>query len=673
MKDTCIFKRVMTIMLAVVMVISMLACDVGVSYAASTFTRVTPFNIKVDGKTVKNRTYNHNNRFKDWIVLDGLDISAWQDSDTDFNKIKAAGADYVILRISGSYYGSGDQYDDVNFLTFYKNAKAAGLMVGAYVFSQATTTAEAEQEVEYAVNLLKSYGIKPSDLDLPVYMDYEFSGGSDGRLTKLQKKLGSGKFKTRATNCVEAFCTKMKALGYNTGLYANTSFLNSSCDGAGLGEKYDIWCAQYYTECEFTGTYDMWQYSSSAVISGVTGTSTADVNFWYLDKNRTSSASNDVANCVATNQAANATQKYTGNKLTPEYTLSLNGTTLTKGTDYTVAYIDNVDIGTGYAIIRGLGDYCGYKLIPFTITDQANDATDIVVTPDIEKGFDIVKNIGLTNFKTSDGAYGIKLSENAKKIGLTLTDTKLKGVVKGMTAAALKSLVSVDEEYEGYSIAAINGTLDHPIEDDAALATGNLLVVYNEEGTAVASVKITVDGDASITFSTAKYTYNSSSAGAKKPKVTVQLGDWVVADNINASNKRVNIKYPSGRKLPGKYTVTVTGVAGSGLEGTYKAAFNIVVKPISISSLKGGTRTITVKWKKQASKYVSGYQLQYCLYKDMPSEYVGTKKITSYKTVSKKLSTNYAGKYYARIRTYKTISGKKYYSSWSAVKAVTVK
>ena len=542
MRFNCTFNKIMITMLAVVMILTMAFCNVGEIFAVDTFERNSVFNVKVDGKTVKNRTYNHSTKFKNCLILDGLDMSAWQDSDTDFDKIKNAGADYVILKVSGSFYGSGKQYKDANFKTFYTNAKKAGLMVGAYVFSQATTTTEAKNEVEYAVNLLKSYDIKPSDLELPVYMDYEFSGANDGgRLCALEKKLGKSKFKTRATDCVKAFCDTMKSAGYNTGLYANTSFLNNSCDGATLGKTYEIWCAQYYTKCEFTGDYNMWQYSSSGVVSGVTGTSTADVNFWYLDKNRKAASDTDVAACVV-------------NKKESDLIVQLNGDALKKNTDYILSYID-----TDYAILRGLGKYSGYKVIDLaSVKDMPADnsaETDIIIEP---TPVDHVIDVELPSF-----SVGTKVS-------------------------AVKSAAVIKDDATGYSMKVLDKN-GKALSSKTVVTTGDQLAVYDPAGMEVATVTISVKGS--------------------------------------------------------------------------KAKFK---------SVKGGKK-IQLKWGKLASSKATGYQVQYCLYKDMPSEYVGTKTYKSYKTVSAKLSTNYKGTYYVRIRSYKTIRSKKNYSAWSAVKSVKIK
>ena len=102
-----------------------------------------------------------------------------------------------------------------------------------------------------------------------------------------------------------------------------------------------------------------------------------------------------------------------------------------------------------------------------------------------------------------------------------------------------------------------------------------------------------------------------------------------------------------------------------------EAVYQINPKGTTLSKLTGGGKKVTVKWKKQ-TKQVSGYQIQYGTKKDFSN----AKKVTvsGAKTVKKVIKSLKAKKYYyVRIRTYKTVSGKKYYSSWSKYKKVKTK
>ena len=307
-------------------------------------------------------TYYHNGRYTGNLIVNGVDISAWQSSKSSFAKAKAAGVDYAILRVTytnTSRFKSFRTNLDDNFATFYKNAKANGMMVGIYVFSQAKNTTEAIAEAKYAVNRLKALGIKPKDLELPVYMDYEFSGGVAGRLYGLKK--------TAATNAASAFCNTIKSYGYTPGIYANTTFFNKQLDTSKFGSDVDLWCAQYYKRCESGVRYSKWQYSSSSKIDGLLNSAgrkgNIDSNFWYLNKNVPKSALLTIKGKTTLSLA---------DAKAPKFTITNGKTTLKQGTDYIVGGIRNNRKGKAYAYIKGIGNYGGYALVPLTVADKTS-------------------------------------------------------------------------------------------------------------------------------------------------------------------------------------------------------------------------------------------------------------------------------------------------------------
>lgn len=175
--------------------------------------------------------------------------------------------------------------------------------------------------------------------------------------------------------------------------------------------------------------------------------------------------------------------------------------------------------------------------------------------------------------------------------------------------------------------------------------------------------------------------------------------DSVKLKNVTYTGKNVTPKVSIGiledeckegmtiQKIPSSaYKVTVTsknkkdvGAAKAKVKflgeykdlGTYTVSFKIIPKGTTLTSVKAGSKSFTAKWKKQASK-TTGYELRYSLYEEMYD--AKTVAVSSNKTLSKKVSklkenTNY----YVQVRTYKKISGKKYYSSWSEKKQVTTK
>lgn len=298
-------------------------------------------------------TYTHNDVFKDRILVNGIDVSAYQDN-IDWNRVKADGVDFAIIRVGGRGYGAaGRTYIDGYYRQNIENAKKAGVMVGIYYFSQAITEAEAIEEANIALELLGSY-----DIELPIFMDYEYAkdNANPGRL------ITANLSKEQATANAEAFCKTIEAAGHEAGIYANLMFLNDSIDGKALGEKYFIWEAQYNNQSTYQYTYDMWQYSSSGNVSGI-GTRT-DCDFWYLNKTADATQDKSIVNCQI--RVENVTYS-AGKNHEPAVEVTYNGKSLKKGVDYKVGYVNNSRLGTAYAFIKGIGEYTDYQTVPFEI------------------------------------------------------------------------------------------------------------------------------------------------------------------------------------------------------------------------------------------------------------------------------------------------------------------
>ena len=184
---------------------------------------------------------------------------------------------------------------------------------------------------------------------------------------------------------------------------------------------------------------------------------------------------------------------------------------------------------------------------------------------------------------------------------------------------------------------------------------------YGGKVTWIATGKIPASS-CSMTLSKTIFTYNGK---VQKPTVTVKDPN---GKTISSSNYKVT--YSSGCKNIGEYKVTVK-FNGSKYTGSLTKTFAIGPKSTSLKSLTTGTKYFTAKWTKQPT-LTSGYQLRYAT----NSKFTGAKTVTiaSIKTTSKKITgLKDATKYYVQIRTYKTVSGKKYYSNWSSAKTVTTK
>ena len=196
----------------------------------------------------------------------GIDVSKYQ-SNINWEQVKKAGVNFVIIRIGYRGYGSGTLVQDPMFEQHFTNARNAGLKVGVYFFSQAVNENEAREEAQGCWYVLNGRG-----LDYPIYFDSEASGASGGG------GRADGLGKTDRTKCAIAFCEEVKALGYQPGVYASTQWFRNRLDLSQL-TGYSIWNAHYNVSSSPIAC-NMWQGSCTARISGYSGQ--LDVNISYM-------------------------------------------------------------------------------------------------------------------------------------------------------------------------------------------------------------------------------------------------------------------------------------------------------------------------------------------------------------------------------------------------------
>ncbi|MBQ2764470.1 MAG: S-layer homology domain-containing protein [Firmicutes bacterium] len=208
----------------------------------------------------------------------GIDVSKWQ-KNIDWQAVKNSGIDFAIIRVGGRGSDTGVIELDPYFHQNIQGAKAAGLRVGVYIFSQAVNIDEAREEAAFAMHHLNGY-----TLDLPVVIDYEFR--SNGRLNQAydtkdpDKKLNASK----ATDILLAFCDMVEQYGYDSMVYANQNMLTVYLDGERLSRETEVWLARYNTSNAYPYAYSFWQFTSKGYVDGVEGTSVVDLNFRFVDK-----------------------------------------------------------------------------------------------------------------------------------------------------------------------------------------------------------------------------------------------------------------------------------------------------------------------------------------------------------------------------------------------------
>ena len=205
----------------------------------------------------------------------GIDVSYFN-GDIDWNKVKAQGIDFAIIRVAGRTWGSGILFEDSNSYKQMENggeylqeAKAAGLKVGVYVYSSAINTNEAVEEASLALEILNG-----TKLDLPIYIDMEYSGDyPNGRADKLTAQ--------QRLEIVQAFCTTVKNAGYTPGVYGGEYYFENGALDASKLTDYNLWLASYTADQKlpsFRG-YNMWQFTSTGKVNGVSGSVDLNVIF----------------------------------------------------------------------------------------------------------------------------------------------------------------------------------------------------------------------------------------------------------------------------------------------------------------------------------------------------------------------------------------------------------
>ena len=178
----------------------------------------------------------------------GIDISKYQ-AGIDLNNIKKA--------------------IDPSFEDSYSRAKSAGLGVGAYYFTIATSYQDGVDEANWLYNNC----LKGKQFDYPIYIDVEDDTGKKYYLRN------AGKDAT--TQGIKGFCETLEKLGYYVGIYA--SDISGFKEMMNIDElkDYDKWVARYGSKPQYVGSYGMWQYTSSGKVNGYNGN--LDLNEAYKD------------------------------------------------------------------------------------------------------------------------------------------------------------------------------------------------------------------------------------------------------------------------------------------------------------------------------------------------------------------------------------------------------
>ncbi len=192
----------------------------------------------------------------------GIDVSHHQ-GQIDWAQVKSAGVEFVMVRLGYRGLSEGNLYTDDYALENLRGAREAGLLVGAYFYSQAVCVEEALEEAQYALQILGDF-----KLDLPLAYDWE------------QEKRTENVDVQTVTDCAMVFCEVVKNAGYGTMVYFNTYQARELMDLNRLTD-YPWWLAMYSTDSQFPCRFDVWQYTCEGVVPGISGN--VDVNVMLVD------------------------------------------------------------------------------------------------------------------------------------------------------------------------------------------------------------------------------------------------------------------------------------------------------------------------------------------------------------------------------------------------------
>lgn len=182
-------------------------------------------------------------------MLKGIDVSHHQ-GEIDWSKVTA---DFALIRAG---YGKYAYQEDPCFEDNIKGAYNAGIPVGVYWYSYADTAAEARQEAEVCLTVIKPY---KDMITLPVFFDQEYEPAILAAWNSIR------------TQCCVEFIEAIEAAGYKAGLYGSQDWLDNKIDDSQIPATATVWVAQYGSKCTYKGRYTIWQYTSTGKVNGIAG------------------------------------------------------------------------------------------------------------------------------------------------------------------------------------------------------------------------------------------------------------------------------------------------------------------------------------------------------------------------------------------------------------------
>ena len=481
----------------------------------------------------------------------GVDVSKWQGK-IDWSKVKKSGIDFAIIRI-GFRGENGIIYKDDCADYNIQQADKAGLLVGVYFFSTATTTAEAVEEAKWTVSAIEGYPIS-----YPVVYDCEGFNNYDSRMYGLSN--------SQRTDNALAFLKHIEQNGYEGMLYSAKNELEGSIywDTARIENAYSVWVARYpanpYPKTvspDYGGKYDMWQYTDKGAVSGITGNADLSVSYFTRQKTAAKNPSARPENAKAPTASDN-TYTSVSDEVTAKIETNLRDAATTKsnilGTLKNGTFLKRTATGSnGWSKLTYNGKTV-YAITSYLTTDKNYKPQDSVsVSDDFEPASGQVTAKDETNLRAEPNTNSaiiatIKNGEFVTRVGISPSGwTRVN--VGGKIAYAKTSLLTTEVN----SSSSQNEPVSDGFEPSSGKVTAkdetNLRAEPNTNSEIVATIKngefVTRVGVSPTGWT--KVNYNGKTAYAKTSLLTTEVNssssqNEPVSDGFSPASGKVTAK-----------------------------------------------------------------------------------------------------------------------------------
>jgi len=196
----------------------------------------------------------------------GVDVSYFQ-GEIDWETVAASGISFAYIRAGFRGYISGEICVDERFGENAAAARAAGLEVGLYFFSQSVTPEEAAEEAQWLLDAAAAY-----DVTLPLAYDWEPDPGA-GEAARTD-----GMYGAEITACAVAFCETIREAGREPAVYASRWQGYYDFDLSQLADA-ALWISAPGDWDDFYYAHAIWQYSCSGTVPGIEGIVDRDLRY----------------------------------------------------------------------------------------------------------------------------------------------------------------------------------------------------------------------------------------------------------------------------------------------------------------------------------------------------------------------------------------------------------